>query len=170
MSVESEFTVLHQRFLDFLKTRYPLAVTELTAGGKPLDQIVIPTLLSPEPVQLKADFFEKARKIIRAFGGSLFNQLTQGAQPRPPSVLMSYDFHIDQDGELKLIEINTNASMSLFAAALIEFNRLQRDPLIENTQTPAEVFLNDFSSLVGGTLQKRRIYCRRYTRKSKALC
>src|SRR5262249_17154996 len=44
--------------------------------------------------------------------------------PGNASVLMGYDFHVDSEGRLRLIEINTNASVSLVADLLYRVQAL----------------------------------------------
>ena len=86
-----------------------------------LDNLVSDNLISPFAVTLPAAVIKKAEKIISL----LFSMREQSSylnhyqdligsrglkDPGNKSIMMSYDFHLDEEQNLKLIEINTNAS------------------------------------------------------------
>lgn len=86
-----------------------------------------PLLFCPEVVKLPASLRSQAQAIVASFFAlrNLEARRTELAARRPAvpdpghtSVLMSYDFHVDEAGHLRLIEINTNASMSLMVDVL----------------------------------------------------
>lgn len=79
-------------------------------------------LFNPTTIQIKKADFELIKKSIRGFF-SARNVLAEGkAGPKNYSVLMSYDFHMTENGP-KLIEINTNAGQSLYVDALYKFKK-----------------------------------------------
>lgn len=92
---------------------------------------ISPQLLSPYTVQLSIKHREKIKKVIQAFN-QLFESPTYLdwclSNPQAPKrignrgLFMSYDFHITPQGDLKLIEINTNAS---FLGLGYEFSRMK---------------------------------------------
>lgn len=104
---------LSQSFYAYLCQKYS------KLQGEALENAIAPNLLSPHQIkltqQIKSDIissiqaFQALRdsvtyqKWIEKKWGSQFN-------PKNNSLFMSYDFHVTQDGSLKLIEINTNAS------------------------------------------------------------
>ncbi|ASD62397.1 hypothetical protein [Bdellovibrio bacteriovorus] len=88
---------------------------------EPLEDIVSENLISPFTVALSPDVIQKAQKIISA----LYNMRQQPSylqhyqsliaekglkDPGNKSIMMSYDFHLDEHQNLKLIEVNTNAA------------------------------------------------------------
>lgn len=84
-------------------------------------------LFCPDVIELKSDLAVQAEAIVEAFWKvrNLEDRKTQ-LEMTPPltpdpgnsSVLMSYDFHVDEQQNLRLIEVNTNASLSLAADLL----------------------------------------------------
>lgn len=121
----------HADFLARLAHEYPK-----TASENDIRSLVIPTLISPTALKLPQEWRDEAQRLVSVFynglreneygasscpPGSRTEQLRLQAPQIPPSrnasVLMSYDFHVDfsqeSKGRLRLIEINTNASMSL---------------------------------------------------------
>lgn len=114
----------HRDFLSLLATRYPE-----TARSLDLSERVSPLLICPEVVRLPGRLKAQAKAIVRAFFAlrntpdwfqPLQSLAPAVADPNHFSVLMSYDFHVDSKGDLRLIEINTNASLSLLVALLHE--------------------------------------------------
>lgn len=115
-------------FYQHLCQQYPGLKNELSA------EAISPQLLSPHKVELSNIHFLKIESIISAFEtlrnhpgyiqwlektyGPLFNPGNRG-------IFMSYDFHLTDQGELKLIEINTNAS---FLGLGYEFAKMQQIP------------------------------------------
>src|SRR5690606_31356669 len=78
-------------------------------------------LVSPYRVELPVSLREKAQKIISAFftlrehpesrKEQEWEAQQRGLNPAANyGLCMSYDFHLTEEGELKLIEINTNAA------------------------------------------------------------
>lgn len=113
-------------FYQHLCQHYPGLKNELSADA------ISPQLLSPHKVELSRAHFLKIESIISAFEtlrthpqyiqwlnktyGPIFNPGNRG-------IFMSYDFHLTEGNELKLIEINTNAS---FLGLGYEFAKMQK--------------------------------------------
>jgi hypothetical protein len=133
--------VTYDEFLERLTLEYPK-----TAQEHDLRSLVIPSLVAPVALKLPVQLKNEAERLVSLFHGQVrenlavasqllkippalpdWNQETGTASSDDPSVLMSYDFHIDYEGRspqenpghLKLIEINTNASMSLLTDIMI---------------------------------------------------
>lgn len=91
---------------------------------KPLEDIVSENLISPFSVDLPRSVLEQAQKVIslifymrekKSYLEHYQNLLNEKGlkDPGNKSIMMSYDFHIDENQNLKLIEINTNAAFLL---------------------------------------------------------
>ena len=113
-------------FYQHLCQHYPGLKNDLS------EDAISPQLLSPHKVELSNALFLKIAATIAAFEtlrahptylhwlektyGPLFN-------PGNRALFMSYDFHLTSENELKLIEINTNAS---FLGLGYEFAKMQQ--------------------------------------------
>jgi hypothetical protein len=82
-------------------------------------------LISPYSIELPLKVYEKAEQAISVFFNlsrkASYQDLLKTKERFPFAVsnysaLMAYDFHSDEQGNLHLVEINTNASGFLFAA------------------------------------------------------
>ena len=104
---------LSQNFYAYLCQKYPKLQDEA------LESVIAPNLLSPYPIRLAQKLKPDIIKCIEAF--QALRDLPQYQQymeqkwgkmfdPGNNSLFMSYDFHVTPSEELKLIEINTNAS------------------------------------------------------------
>lgn len=92
-----------------------------SSGG--LAQALAPTLISPHTLTLPKKVLAQAEAIVRGFFELRQNENYVAhvethrsgdlALNKNFSVLMSFDFHLNETNELKLIEINTNASSGL---------------------------------------------------------
>ena len=85
-----------------------------------LVQSLSPQLASPFIFKLKRQHYEDAKNIVN----DLAKVLQQTPEPKNPSVLNSLDVHIDANDQLKIIEINTNASSFLVNAEHYETKKL----------------------------------------------
>ncbi len=85
-----------------------------------LVQSLSPQLASPFLFKLKRKHYEDAQNIVR----DLDKILQQTPEPKNPSILNSLDVHIDSDDQLKIIEINTNASSFLVNAEQYQVKNL----------------------------------------------
>ncbi|HWU43461.1 MAG TPA: hypothetical protein VN132_08485, partial [Bdellovibrio sp.] len=106
---------LKAEFIQQLRTSFP------GLKSQPLEDLVAENLLSPFVVELPAPIREQAQKIIAGLFGLREKKSYQThylelaamkglKDPGNKSIMMSYDFHLDEQQNLKLIEINTNAS------------------------------------------------------------
>jgi hypothetical protein len=115
-------------FLAHLKARFPETSSTFSIAER-----LSPNLVSPHKVKLPTSLKTQALKIVEAFH-ALRNDRDRDARlsslapvtPNPgnDSVLMSYDFHVDEKGDLRLIEINTNASLSLIVNSLYRYQNV----------------------------------------------
>lgn len=148
----------HEDFLARLKLEYPK-----TANENDVRSLVIPTLIAPMVVDLPKQWLESATRFVEiAYRNIRENMaITESLRQKPPSIprptyasaLMSYDFHVDfrtkPDGLLKLIEINTNASMSLLLDVL--------DCELHVSRSLKEDFLDDFAEALGRPLDGAKV-------------
>jgi hypothetical protein len=119
----------HREFTKACAADYPA-----TDVMYPFRERVAPTLVSPYVMNLPDDIRRQAVSIVEAFFAlrSAPEWQTRAVTQEPPlrdpgntSALMSYDFHIDAAGALRLIEINTNASLSLITEVLHRFHSVE---------------------------------------------
>ena len=102
-------------FIEHLQTQY--------AGLKnqPLETLVSENLISPFDVELPTSVLKQGQDFIAAcfqlrqkkeYQSSLFEKAQKLGlkDPGNKGIMMSYDFHLNESGVLKLIEINTNAA------------------------------------------------------------
>lgn len=113
-------------FYQHLCQHYPGLKNDLSVDA------ISPQLLSPHKVELSNSHFLKIESIISAFETLRTHpqyiqwlEKTYGLQFNPGNrgIFMSYDFHLTNENELKLIEINTNAS---FLGLGYEFTKMQQ--------------------------------------------
>jgi hypothetical protein len=118
-----------EKFLTHLATRYPA-----TAKAYDVPARLSPLLICPDKIQLSNSLRTEAEKIVSAFwtlrNFPQRNHELENLEPAIPdpgnvSALMSYDFHVDASGQLRLIEINTNASLSLLVELLYEVHGIE---------------------------------------------
>ncbi len=106
---------LKDKFVAQLKKSFP------DLNKEQLESIVAENLLSPFHVELPKAVLQQAQQIVSTFFAlrekdSYKNHYRDLAalkgfkDPGNKSIMMSYDFHLDENQQLKLIEVNTNAS------------------------------------------------------------
>ncbi len=110
-----------------------------------LNPLISDQLLSPFKIEVPHWVRKDAQNVIQNFY-QLRNSCSYRdglkspfPDPKNKSILMSYDFHLTNDGQLKLIEINTNASFLALSSFMYEahglkgfdFNVLKNDILNE---------------------------------------
>lgn len=114
-------------FIARLTLEYPKTVQSLSEQGQDVRTLVIPSLLASAALELPKSLWNEAERLVSLFHGRIRenserSEILRNQAPVIPktpnaSALMSYDFHVDfsqgEPGHLRLIEINTNASMSL---------------------------------------------------------
>ncbi|MBN8538849.1 MAG: hypothetical protein J0L82_00565 [Deltaproteobacteria bacterium] len=148
----------HEDFLARLALEYPK-----TAKQNDIRSLVIPTLIAPLVVDLPGKWLADATRFVEIAYRQIRDNQSVGEQlrclapevPRPDhsSALMSYDFHVDfrtqAEGQIKLIEINTNASMSL----LLDVLNCQ----MHVGRCLKESFLDDFAEDLGRSLRDTKV-------------
>lgn len=139
-------TRFFEQFIQLLESRYPKA-----AAMTPMRERLSPLLFAPHVISLPLQLKIQAQAIVQAFFAlrndpSWQSMVGESAFPDPGnfSALMSYDFHIDENQNLRLIEINTNASMSLLADLLYEMHGLENGFTSDFRKTIVDTFLNEF--------------------------
>jgi hypothetical protein len=116
--------VMKQLFFEQLKKNYP----ELPNSSFSL---ISDNLISPFKVQLPKKILEQAKLVTEklyslrenpSYQKKILSGYNQHIQfdPKNKAICMSYDYHLDQDDNLKLIEINTNAAFLLLGIHLYE--------------------------------------------------
>ena len=127
-------TNFYERYIAQLQKRYPETARILN-----LKERVSPTLICPYKIELPRSMADQAARIVRAFfklrsirerDRELSERHPRVVDPGNTSVLMSYDFHVDESSNLRLIEINTNASASLLSDLLYDVHSL-KNPFCE---------------------------------------
>lgn len=114
--------------IDFFETLAENIKNALPFGVPMPDHAQLSYVFSPEKIHVPRQALASVEKAVEALY-SLAHQkkyaevLGIPEAPKsatPSSVLMAYDFHIDESGKLSLIEINTNASGYFLSALLYE--------------------------------------------------
>ena len=131
----------YQKYLEQLKADFPISSCE-----NKLSELLSPNLISAQKLFIEAAALEKIKRFVAAMfklrstpeyqspilaSHPLFEHFNK---PQNFSALMSYDFHLLDQQNPKLIEINTNASSSLI------INESYRVNQIKNIFSPAENF------------------------------
>ena len=121
-----------------------------------------PLLICPDALTLSKSLKIQAEEIVRAFWALRLDsarnhklEIIDPAIPDPGNVsaLMSFDFHIDPSGLLRLIEINTNASLSLLVDLLYEVHEIE-NPFSKNFRTEIVATFREELSLAGFSTPK----------------
>jgi hypothetical protein len=124
--------LLRDKFIAEMKSQYPAASARLN-----LENSISPTFISPMTLQLPKYLLLEAAQTIQEYFKLRDKPVaaieSQGwSDPGHNSVLMSYDFHLEPTAsgwQLRLIEINTNASMGLAGALLYKAAEIEPNPL-----------------------------------------
>lgn len=99
------------------------------------NELISDQLLSPFHLELPTDLLLQAQSIVKTlyslredlnYQNFVLEKLSKTAQFNPgnKSLCMSYDFHINPEGQLKLIEVNTNAAFLVMGYFLYQAHRL----------------------------------------------
>lgn len=119
---------LKTSFVSYLVQKYPDLTTEL------IDPLISPNLLSPFQITLPQNLIESVRSEIKKYwrlrqwsAENLQDKFQQKnlRQPKNFGVCMSYDFHINAENGIDLIEINTNASFLALGLEAYQFLNLK---------------------------------------------
>jgi hypothetical protein len=135
-------------YLSLLETRYPE-----TARAVNLRERLSPLLFCPQTLKLPKHLRNQALAFARTISNlralkERDQRLSQLAPALPDpgnySALMSYDFHVDSEGNLRLIEINTNASMSLMTDLLYRLQGLPNTFSEDFPRAIIDTFKNEY--------------------------
>lgn len=146
---------LKSSFVSQLNRKYP----QLNVDD--LNTLVSENLISPFQVSLKPAQIEKLRNEIKKYWNlrswsqkNLQNQYDSMGLARPQNyaVCMSYDFHINAEGEPELIEINTNAAFLALGLELLELLKLPNISADFNENSLVEMFRQELQ-LTGRSTQ-----------------
>lgn len=143
---------IYDGFISYLKDQYPK--TDAAALSR-----LTPNIVSPFTIKLPRAIFEQAQNIVRDLHqlaeNTDYQNLIKGRFPfsdfqKTPSVLSSLDVHIAPGGQLKIIEVNTNASSYLMNLANYKSRQVPTFP--HARQQILETFQKAWSSLKPGDL------------------
>lgn len=146
---------MKDKYFLFLTKQFP----DLAEGSQAL---IADQLISPYQVDLPLGVLEQAQKIVShlySLREDSHYQKTVASHSSPissfdpgnKSICMSYDFHLNPEGDLKLIEVNTNAAFLLMGYYLYQAKQ-QALPIADFS--PAEIIDNcrEEASLSGQSL------------------
>lgn len=161
---------LKASFVSYLNQKYPQIAVNL------LEQLISDELLSPFQVSLSQDQVKSIKNEIAAYWPlrnwgekNLSSQYSHYGLRKPDnySVCMSYDFHINPQGQPELIEINTNASFLALGLELYKFLNLANPAGSFDEANLVEMFLNeirlcgakqDSIAIIDDNPQEQRLY------------
>lgn len=120
---------MKNKFFSVLKHHYPKLANNST-------ELISENLISPFHVRLPKSLLEQAQSVVNTlyslrentdYQSEVLKESPEAAQHNPcnKSICMSYDFHIDEKQNLKLIEINTNAAFLLLGLHLYETKEIK---------------------------------------------
>ncbi len=119
---------LKSSFIQHLLKKYPDTSTEV------LDLLVADQLISPFQVNLSSEILTNIQQQIQHYWNlrqwsvlnlqEKFNSLNL-RKPNNFSACMSYDFHLNANQQLELIEINTNAAFLALGLELYDFHNIK---------------------------------------------
>lgn len=137
---------LKTNFIAHLTQNFP----ELNATD--LDGYVSDQLVSPFQVPIKRQLIEDIKKEIQGFwklrswsADHLAAQYANKnlAKPNNYAACMSYDFHVNPNGQLELIEINTNASFLALGLLLYSFWKIKNEAANFGDKELIQMFLDE---------------------------
>lgn len=156
MSLELLTMDSYKDLSDFVKMKHPYWGAVFAPSEDAISEAIIK--LKDSTVDQIQSFISTIYKIRKNknYVTQILNKLPGLSEQSHLSVLMSFDFHIDEMGDAKLIEINTNAAFSLVAYLINEF---------QNKETLSSVFLevlknsfqNDFDLFHGSHREIKKI-------------
>lgn len=121
---------MKQTYFNYIKNQFP-ALAESSI------ELLSDNLISPYQLKLTKKIMNQAEDVVKAlfalrenshYQSNVYQRIPSVAQRDPgnKSICMSYDFHLDQNGNLKLIEVNTNAAFLLMGYFLYGYRNLPR--------------------------------------------
>lgn len=122
---------LKSDFIGLLKADFPGLKNE------PLDELISENLLSPYKITLPKKVLQQGQEATEAFfslreSANYQNDLKNEKEslglidPGNKSIMMSYDFHLNESNELKLIEINTNAAFLVLGQLIYKLKSIPK--------------------------------------------
>ena len=140
---------LKSSFIQYLLKKYP----DLTSGlaTEQLENLVSDQLLSPFQVKLSKYLLSDIQQEINSYwslrdwGSKNISEKFSSQNLRIPknfSACMSYDFHVNSDQKLELIEINTNASFLALGLEMYDFHKI-KNAVPFTDQNLIDMFLNE---------------------------
>jgi hypothetical protein len=93
----------------------------LMRRGIDIKPMVSDFLLSPFTIKLSTDIKDQIFKAV----AELSKLRQQVVKPGPLSLMSSYDFHIDENRNIKLIEINTNAAFLIMSHSMYKLHNIK---------------------------------------------
>lgn len=128
---------MKNQYIAFLRDHYP------ALNSEPLESLISENLLSSHRLRLPRKVLQQGHEIVESFYrlrshpaymDSLQDQirLKNLKDPGNKAIMMSYDFHLDENGNLRLIEINTNAAFLVLGHLFYQMQEIR--PPVENFQ------------------------------------
>ncbi len=140
---------LKSGFVQHLLHKYPDLASDQPAYQ--LENLVSDQLISPFQVKLPKALLSDIQQQIKSYwtlrdwGTKNISEKFSGKNLRIPknySACMSYDFHVNPQNGLELIEINTNAAFLALGLELYDFHKIE-NAVSFNHQNLVEMFLNE---------------------------
>jgi hypothetical protein len=116
---------LRDKFLNIISNKFP------ALKNSELESLASENLLSPFQIKLTKGHLKQAQNFVKEIFHYRLKKESSVHNPGNYSILMSYDFHISETGDLKLIEINTNASFYGLGTIMYEAHGLPQ-PVMPN--------------------------------------
>jgi hypothetical protein len=121
---------MNNKYFDVIKNRFP-SLADSTR------ELISDKLISPYVVRIHKKYLDEAKAVVANLYQLRENpNYLRGVQSKAPelaqwdpknkSICMSYDFHLDSQDRLKLIEVNTNAAFLLMGYFLYDLHQLPR--------------------------------------------
>lgn len=138
-----------------------------------LRPLVADNLLSPFKIEISNSVLKQAKMVIKEFFSLRQSSSYQGRfssnpliNPKNHSILMSYDFHLTDDNQLKLIEINTNAAFLALGSFMnqahqlrgFDFEILKKD-ILNELLLFGKPNSNPKVSIIDENPREQRLYC-----------
>ncbi len=126
-----------KNLFDCLKKNYPKSFLEIRKNN-----LISPHLFSPFLLKLPLSVFTQVKRFVtniyrikdsESYQSKLSGDMNWRNWPKPPSLLTCFDFHYSEEMGLKLVEINTNASLYISSHIFLEAQKeVTPDPGMKN--------------------------------------
>lgn len=166
---------MKQQYIEHLQFENPQFSSEELNG------LISENLLSPFKVSLSREILEQAQQFVKSCfllrESSEYQQylapevLQRGLKdPGNKSILMSYDFHLDSNNQLKLIEINTNASFLAMGYEMYQSRKIPlpvadfkmdeiKENILEELRLQKKAIANPSVVIIDQEPATQRLYC-----------